>query len=498
MLFPTVEYALFFIVVLWFSWGCIEHPRLHKALLLVSSYVFYGVWDWHFLPLLFGLSTYAWLAARVIALGNAGNTAAGSAGVPPASRGRGHLGRTKGTLALPTLLLGIAGCLATLIYYKYLLFLGLALSNLSAWAGLSFTPELPTEFLPLGISFMVFHAISLLMDVYRGKLNQPGPLVDTLLYVAFFPQLIAGPILRASRFLPQLRHPPDPARIPVSRGFLWILVGLFKKVVIANALATGLVDEVFAAPALFSSLQALCAVYAYAVQIYCDFSGYTDIAIGCALLLGYRFPANFANPYTATSPQDFWHRWHISLSTWLRDYLYIPLGGSRGGPWRTRLNLLVAMLLGGLWHGAAWTFVAWGGWHGLLLVLHRIWSELAPVRDAVWRRSRCWRWISRLLCFHAICLGWILFRATDFGNAAAMVQRIAAGDGVLTGLNQPWLPALLVGFGLQFVPLRALARMELGLVRLPPLLRGCAIGVMLLLIEILGPVGVAPFIYFQF
>ena len=436
--------------------------------------MFYGCWDWHFLPLLFGLSAFAWGVAR---------------GLEALADGRAR----KGLLAL-----GIGGCLAVLGYYKYVVFFGLALVNALAWCGVEVAFSPPGVFLPLGISFMVFHAISLLMDAYRRKLAKVGPLADTLLYVAFFPQLIAGPILRAARFLPQLRRAPDPARIPVARGFLWILLGLFKKVVLANALASGIVDDVFAAPGLASSSQALFAVYAYAVQIYCDFSGYTDIATGCALLLGYRFPANFANPYAATSPQDFWHRWHISLSSWLRDYLYIPLGGSRKGAWRTHLNLIVTMLLGGLWHGAALTFVAWGGLQGLLLSGHRLWCALPWVRAAAWRQSRAWRWIARFLLFHAVCLGWILFRAGDFSSAWALVARIASADGALADIPWPLLLAFVAGFGMQYVPLRFLARLEMGLVRLPPLARGGMAAAGLLLIEVLGPTGVAPFIYFQF
>lgn len=474
MLFPTVEFAIFFLLVLALVWGLVGRPRLHKAVLLVSSYVFYGVWDWHFIPLLFGLSAYAWVFAR---------------GLHAVADGR----RRKILLAL-----GIGGCLAALVYYKYVTFIGMSLVNVMAWFGVDFVPQLPSVFLPLGISFMVFHAISLLMDVYRRKLDEPGPLADTLLYVAFFPQLIAGPILRASRFLPQLRRAPDPARIHVGRGLMWILLGLFKKVVLANALATGIVDSVFETPALATSTQALFAVYGYAVQIYCDFSGYTDIATGCALLLGYHFPANFANPYTATNPQDFWHRWHISLSTWLRDYLYIPLGGSRKGPWRTHVNLIVTMLLGGLWHGAAWTFVAWGGLQGLLLSGHRLWSGLPWVRAAAWRQGAVWRWVSRLLTFHAVCLGWILFRAGNFDIAWAVMRRIADTTGSLADIPLPLALAFLAGMGLQYVPVRFLARLEMGLVRLPPLARGGMAAAALLLIEVLGPTGVAPFIYFQF
>ncbi|OQX09657.1 MAG: hypothetical protein BWK76_21910 [Desulfobulbaceae bacterium A2] len=474
MLFPTVEYAVFFLLILLLAWGNIDRPLRHKCILLFGSYFFYGFWDYRFLPLLFGLSTFAWLMARGIH----------SSRVPHQRRN--------------FLVLGIGGCLLVLFAFKYVAFFGLALVDLLALCGVNVAPHLPSVALPLGISFMVFHAISLLLDVYRRKLDRPGALVDTLLYVAFFPQLIAGPILRASSFLPQLRVIPDPRRIPISRGLLWILLGLFKKVVLANALATELVDDVFTAPGQASSMHVLFAVYGYAVQIYCDFSGYSDIATGCALLLGYRFPANFANPYAATNPREFWQRWHISLSSWLRDYLYIPLGGSRQGTLRTYGNLMLTMLLCGLWHGAAWSFVAWGGLHGLMLVAHRAWEALPQVRDATWRQGTAWRWISRLLLFHAVCLGWILFRAGDFSLAASVLGRIFAGAGALIDVRLPLLLAIALGLAMQYLPRRGAVRLEQRLRALPPLMQGALAALGLLLIEVLGPTGVAPFIYFQF
>ncbi|OQX14233.1 MAG: hypothetical protein BWK76_15025 [Desulfobulbaceae bacterium A2] len=474
MLFPTVEYAVFFLLILLLAWGNADRPLRHKCVLLFGSYFFYGFWDARFIPLLFGLSTFAWLMARGIHASR----------VPHQRRN--------------FLVLGIGGCLLVLFAFKYVAFFGLALADILALCGIAVAPQLPSIVLPLGISFMVFHAISLLMDVYRGKLDRPGPLVDALLYVAFFPQLIAGPILRASSFLPQLRSVPDPKRIPVSRGLLWILLGLFKKVVLANALATELVDDVFAAPGQASSMHVLLAVYGYAVQIYCDFSGYSDIATGCALLLGYRFPANFANPYAATNPREFWQRWHISLSSWLRDYLYIPLGGSRQGPWRTSRNLMITMLLCGLWHGAAWTFVVWGGLHGLMLIVHRLWEAHPAVRQAPWRQGLVWRWSSRLLLFHAVCLGWILFRAGEFDLAWSVLGRIFSGAGPLLDVRLSLLLALGVGLGMQYLPRRGAVRLEQGLRHLPPLVQGALAAAALLVIEVLGPTGVAPFIYFQF
>jgi D-alanyl-lipoteichoic acid acyltransferase DltB (MBOAT superfamily) len=473
MLFPTVEYALFFLAVLAIAWSLYRFPLYHKSFLLLASYVFYGFWNWSYVPLLFAISLFSGLVAQRIQQS------------------------TDKKIRKRWLMGGAAACLATLGYYKYTGFL--LLNLLALWGHLGRPPRIPlySPLLPLGVSFFVFHAISLLMDCYRGKVKEPVQLGDALLYVAFFPQLIAGPILRASRFLPQLAKPRDPHRVRVNRAFLLIVGGLFKKVVISNMLATRLVEPVFAVPQSYGGLDTLLAVYGYAAQIYCDFSGYTDIAMGCALLLGYRFPRNFNAPYTSTSPQEFWRRWHISLSTWLRDYLYFPLGGSRKGAARTALNLMITMLLGGLWHGAAWTFVAWGGLHGALLVIHRFWSRIAWPPLVRWRTTTAWKWTARLLLFHAVCAGWVFFRASSFEIAFSVFTRLGAA-GPATLAATPVLIVLFLGLAGQFAPARWRNGLELEMGRWPALARGAALAVTLTTIEVLGPTGVAPFIYFQF
>jgi D-alanyl-lipoteichoic acid acyltransferase DltB (MBOAT superfamily) len=473
MLFPTVEYALFFMTVLVCAWLLAGHGGLHKTFLLLASYAFYGFWNWLYLPLLIGISLVSALIARRIQT------------CEDKRRRRRWL------------VLGIVLCLAPLAYYKYTGFAVLTALNLWSWVAAPPEVDFASPMLPLGISFFVFHAISLLMDSYRGKLRQRINIRDALLYIAFFPQLIAGPILRAASFLPQLAIRRNPQAIRANTGCLLIVSGLFKKVIIANILATALVEPVFADPLSYSGADTLLAIYGYAAQIYGDFSGYTDIAIGCALLLGYRFPRNFNAPYTATDPQDFWRRWHISLSTWLRDYLYIPLGGSRRGAARTYANLMITMVLGGLWHGANWTFIAWGGLHGAMLCGHRLWAGITwkPLLDL--RASSAWRWLSRILLFHAVCLGWVFFRSPSFDIAFQVLGNLVA-PGPVTLATMPVVVALLAGLFGQYLPRGLRFGLEAGMARLPSVFRGAALGCALFAIQVLGPTGVSPFIYFQF
>ena len=268
--------------------------------------------------------------------------------------------------------LGIAFNLCVLGAFKYYNFFAASTMNLAQSAGLNISIPFFEVGLPIAISFLTFHALSYIIDVYRHKLVATRSLVDILLYISFFPHLVAGPIVRAKIFLDQTIRRSDPKDIRLGMSVFLIVGGLFKKVIVANYLSTDFVDGVFRAPTEYSRLDLLLGMYAYALQIYCDFSAYTDIAIGIANLLGYQFPQNFNQPYRASSVQDFWRRWHITLSNWLRDYLYIPLGGNRDGAWLTYRNILITMLLGGLWHGASWNFVIWGGLHGVALVIERL------------------------------------------------------------------------------------------------------------------------------
>jgi D-alanyl-lipoteichoic acid acyltransferase DltB (MBOAT superfamily) len=470
MLFPTLDFGLFFLVVFALAWALRGQPAGRKWLLIAASYFFYGYWDWRFCFLLAASSTGNYVAGRWLASTDDDRTRRWIVG------------------------LAVAANLIVLGYFKYYGFFIASLNDLMFDLGLE--RELPflEIILPVGISFFTFQGISYIVDVYRRVIPATRSLTDLLLYISFFPQLVAGPIVRAQVFLPQIQAPPDPTRIYAVLGTLLILVGLFKKVVIANYLATEMVDIVFYDPFFYGPVDLLLAVYGYAVQIYCDFSAYSDIAIGVALLLGFRFQKNFNQPYRARSIQEFWRRWHISLSSWLRDYLYIPLGGNRRGRLRTDINLMTTMLLGGVWHGAAWTFIFWGLIHGTALVAERRtgWDQRA-------QRARWWAQVlGVLVVFHIVCLAWIFFRSETFGIAGTYLSGFANFSAPIEFLTPFILGLLVVGMSFHFIPGDAIERTADRVARLPLVLVGVIGGAAVVLIDALGPEGVAPFIYFQF
>jgi len=396
------------------------------------------------------------------------------------------------------LVLALAGNIGLLGYFKYYDFFVSSSDNMAEIVGLDLPLSLKSIVLPVGVSFFTFMAISYVVDAYRGEF-EPTTLEKFAVYLSFFPHLVAGPIVRPSELIPQIETPRDPRRVDTSRAFYLIATGLFKKVVIANYLASSIVDQVFAAPGQHSSLEILIAVYAYAVQIYADFSGYTDIAIGIALLLGFQFPQNFDSPYAAVSVQDFWRRWHMTLSRWLRDYVYIPLGGNRGTSLATYRNLMLTMLIGGLWHGAAWTFVVWGGLHGGALAWERWRRERRSPADAARRTTGRHVWAARIVTFHFVCFAWIFFRSDSFGAAWDMIEGLFTNWGapsplVTTGV----LLAIAVGIGSQYLPARIPRLLMARFSRLPVLGQATVLALALMVTSVLGPEGVAPFIYFQF
>jgi alginate O-acetyltransferase complex protein AlgI len=492
MLFPTLTFAAFFMVVYPIAWLLRWRLQAWKLFILGASYVFYGFWDWRFVFLIMGSTVVNTLLARRIARETA-------------------VGRRDSLVVALIFNLGLLGA------FKYYGFFIESFNALLRNIGLPGRLPFLEIILPVGISFFTFQAISYVVDVHRGQVT-PAPLLDFAVYLAFFPHLVAGPIVRTTEFLPQLPKPRMLSRREVSMAALLFGQGLFKKLVISSYVATTIVDPVFAAPGQHSSLEILLAIYGYAVQIYADFSGYTDMAIAIALLLGIAFPQNFDRPYAAVSLQEFWRRWHMTLSRWLRDYLYIPLGGSRNGTLSTYRNLIITMTLGGLWHGASMTFVVWGLCHGLGLAAERLIGEVRERRAETRQRERLREqffsrrlasppvatatvtrpWLGCLITFHLVCIGWVFFRSESIGTAVEMLQRslTAWGPAPLASVG---LAAVIAGaLATQFLPGDIVQRFQRWFAALPMPAQGVAVGAFLALAVVLGPTGVAPFIYYQF
>jgi len=401
MLFNTVQFALFFFLV--YGLYLVLPHRWQNRLLLVASYVFYGTWDWRFLSLI-ALST-------VIDYGC-------GLGIHTSSSSRRRHG---------FLLLSVASNLGILGFFKYYNFFAENFAALLSNLGLHASMGMLHIVLPVGISFYTFQTMSYTIDIYRQEMEPCRDFWDFALFVSFFPQLVAGPIERASRLLPQVVSPRHITREHIAQGIFLTVWGLYKKVVIADNLSLT-VDRLFSASDPGSAGVILAVVF-FAFQIYCDFSGYSDIARGVASLMGFELMLNFDLPYVARSPQEFWRRWHISLSTWLRDYLYIPLGGSHKGPIRTYVNLCLTMVIGGLWHGAGWTFVLWGTYHGGLLMVHRYLSQhgvLPTMREgAAWRNRGLW--LTQWLVMSVLTLGgWLIFRAVSVTQVFTMLGSLTA------------------------------------------------------------------------
>ncbi|MBK8253012.1 MAG: MBOAT family protein [Polyangiaceae bacterium] len=507
MLFNTINYAIFFAIAFTGSWALSRVAKgwARIVFLLVLSYGFYAAgfdknlnWNFKYLPLIFASSTVDFFLARAIDRMDDPK-------------------RRKALLAITVILnLGFLG------FFKYWNFAIENVNVMRAWwtgAPVSGNEALKVLLPPVGISFFTFESMSYVIDVYRRELKPHKSYIRYLLFVSFFPHLVAGPIVRPRDLLPQFEAEPKLTREDGGEGLFLIAVGLIKKIVISDQLSLQLVDRVFELPQNYSSLEVLAGVYGYAVQIYCDFSGYTDIAIGSALLLGVRFPLNFDSPYKAHNLQDFWRRWHISLSTWLRDYLYIPLGGNRGSSLRTYFNLMATMVLGGLWHGASWNFVLWGFLHGGGLAVTRAFqresetpiakkaeknaasgeSENDAVRVRVAREPTfARRAIGVFFTFHYVCIAWIFFRATTFKKAKAIFQQLWLRTTNHANLPPILLTVLGVGLVFHFWPEKWFQSMKREFTALPAVVQGIFLfGVCVVLHEAASAQAV-PFIYFQF
>ncbi|MDJ0961379.1 MAG: MBOAT family O-acyltransferase [Acidimicrobiia bacterium] len=465
MLFNSLQYAFFLVIVL--ALYQVLSRRRQNLMLLVASYAFYAAWDWRFLSLIW-ISTIVdfVVGRRLLAL-----------------RGRAG-GRWWLTLSLATNL----GLLGFFKYYGF--FVDSAVALLDS-AGLSLSTSTLSIVLPVGISFYTFQTLSYTIDIWRGKLDPVDSPLDFALFVAFFPQLVAGPIERAARFLPQVQRERRVGPDDVAEGVFLILVGLIRKVVIADT--AGLIaDRYFAAPGEHGAVALLAGVALYTLQIYGDFAGYSNIARGSARLLGFDLMRNFRHPYFAASVTEFWRRWHISLSTWLRDYLYIPLGGNRGKVRRTYVNLMLTMLLGGLWHGASWNFVIWGALHGIYLAIHR---ALSTRREAAGRAP--WpRAAGIAVTLPVVAMTWLTFRITEFsvfGEYLAGLTRWSSPDFAAL------VPVMLLALILLVIDLpQHETDDEFALLRQPVVGVGVRAGAAALLLVFSAGGADVPFIYFQF
>ena len=410
MLFNSFEFAIFFIIV-YSIYVFVDHKK-QNAILLISSYYFYASWDWRFLSLILASTIIDYICGLKI----------------ESALNKSHRKRY--------LLLSIAFNLSLLGFFKYFNFFVDNLQRFLLEIGIHADTFTLNIILPVGISFYTFQTMSYTIDIYKNELKPTRNFFDFALFVSFFPQLVAGPIERAKRLLPQITYPRSLTLEKVYAGGWLIYWGLFQKVFVADNLAK-IVDPVFSTNEPQNGLIVIIAVYAFAFQIFCDFAGYSNIARGLSKCLGIEIMVNFKLPYFSTNPSEFWRRWHISLSTWLRDYLYIPLGGNRKGIFRTYFNLMVTMLLGGLWHGAGWTFVVWGAYQGALLSVHRALKpvlQVFSIVDSPVARTISY-WLRVVLFFQVTCVGWFFFRAQDMQQATILLRSVFSNFSVLPGLG---------------------------------------------------------------
>ena len=461
MLFNSGQFFLFLIVTLTLFYLSAKSRR--RLVLLFASYFFYASWNWRFIPLLLSLTIIDYFCALWIV-------------------------RTEAARRKPAMILSVGANLGFLGFFKYYNFLA---SNIAVLADKPENAFYLKIVLPLGISFHTFQSISYVIDVYRGEQEPIRDFLDYAVFIAFFPQLVAGPIVRAREFFGDYFHWQAPSLGDIQRGVFMVFIGLAKKMALADQfaqVADSYFNHVSANP---GAVPAWTATIAFAMQIFFDFSGYTDIAIGTARLLGFHFPLNFARPYLATSITDFWHRWHMSLSRWLRDYLYIPLGGNRHGELTTYRNLMLTMLLGGLWHGANWNFMFWGGYHGLLLSLER--TRRGRIHDvAAWQNP-----LRALVTFLLVCIGWVFFRAKTFSDSTYVLHQMFTnphGSSLLLHRHYAMIAVTLVIALLQ-------ERWQVidQIIEGPRWIQATAFAGIALTIELFGVIDqTIPFVYFQF
>lgn len=473
MLFNSITFLLFFIWVLAVHYSPLSW-NLKKGHLLLASYVFYAAWNPPFVMLLWLSTLVDWQVAKKMAAEQLKS-------------------RRKAWLMVS---LGIN--LGMLVVFKYAGFLLDNFNDLLAWFGVTVQFADPGFILPMGISFFTFQTLSYTLDVYYRRLQPWHRFLDYALFVSFFPQLVAGPIVRAKKFLPQLTAQAKVAIESFSVGVAFFIIGLFQKVVMADALFAPIVDQVFSQHAVIDTTSSWLGALFFSAQIFCDFSGYSLCAIGLAMCLGFQLPINFKSPFAAAGFSDFWRRWHISLSSWLRDYLYIPLGGNRHGVAKQYRNLMVTMLLGGLWHGAAWTFVLWGFLHGLFLIIEHALKNNWHTNNQ--NPATGLKLLLACLTFLGVVLTFVVFRSTDLHQAWDIIAAMFSFNGLATVVTQNlWLWLVCIGFVGMLVVQWWLRERSLAdtLNRLPVVIRALLLAVALLLI-VLSQGNSDAFIYFQF
>lgn len=470
LLFNSGLFLFLFLLFLAIYGTIYKKPALRVFWVVVFSiYFYYKSSGWYFLVMI-GTSIFAHYLSLYIYL-------------------TGHPLKRKSAFLLSLLLfLGLLGL------FKYLDFF---IDIWNAFAKKQIHPK--HLFLPLGISFYTFELISYTTDVYKRKFKPVKRLDDFLFYISFFPHLVAGPIVRPNELVPQIRGKIEILKEWIGKGTFLIICGLVKKAIISDYIGVNFVDRVFENPTLYSGVENLLAVYGYTLQIYCDFSGYSDMAVGIALWMGFKLPVNFNIPYRALSLTDFWKRWHISLSSWLRDYLYIPLGGNKKGIVRTYLNLFITMLLGGLWHGASWKFVVWGGIHGLILAFERMVKKLIPQNfNSIALRGLAW-----LYTFHLVAFCWIFFRAANFEQALEVIQQIGNAfhpelfPTIILSYPEVFV-AIAIGYILHMSPKWVDDKVELIIIKTPLLVQSLLLALVIWVTFQTLSANVQPFIYFQF
>ncbi|MBJ71241.1 MAG: membrane-bound O-acyltransferase family protein [Sandaracinus sp.] len=496
MLFHSLDYLLFLALAVAGFWALARHHLVRVSVLFAASCLFYMAWRPEYIVLILGSTVLDWVAGHRI-----------------------HRASAPRTRKL-WLSASLAGNLGLLFTFKYYNFFAVEIGELLTTWGLPVSLPFLEAALPVGISFYTFQTLSYTIDIYRGRLEPAKSFVHFAAFVTYFPQLVAGPIVRASELLPQLQAPPKLDTERLSRGLFLIVTGLVKKVAIADYLALNLVDRVFDQPEMFSGVEVVVALYGFTMQLYCDFSGYTDVARGSAMLMGFELPETFDRPYQATSPADFWRRWHMTLSRWLRDYLYFPLGGSRVGPIRAYFNLGLTMFLVGIWHGWWRNFEVFF-WYALLqtgaMVGHRfVFRLMGRQRDA--SDPLALVAFKVFLNLQFVVFSRILFRAASMENAGAIGARITGGAELLwrhlvgPGLTPEQLaPAtstlqisaglwlmLLFTFGAHFTPRKLFTSFETFFLRLPAPAQGLAVGLAAALLSLVAAAEAVPYIYFQF